>query len=376
MSHNSKPLNPQQLRQRRARIIRETAEDERERKELERVMMMGANTQAGYSLKTSIVILTAVIVTAGCAIQYHNGDYFRRLMKRMNNRSEYPIFQFATRFPPGVVLERDLPRFFRSYSIATPENEAARNAVRKVSRSRFQLKRRAGVIRTVLNGWDEKMVGNLLTRGWCGADFDGAYQRGSQERRDDLLMWCLLATRIAEGYFMESVEMIDTALFLTRKRGMVVRRRKESTPPRSGSGGGDDDNNNNNKYNNHDALSNVYYLHPRTNNTKVDWIPTKTLAWMFSNPEDVLLGGDGSSSPADARDLLQRYLGELVFADGNEDEFLVLEEVCQNSRPSRAIAVNCPDGEEDGAGGGCCYFVLPERYGGNLEPEAEEAEEE
>ena len=342
MSRNSEGPNPHQLRQRRAQIIQDKVNDNRELKELEKVIMMGWNTRTGHSLQTSILIVTAVIVTVGSILHYRNNDYFNRLM---NRRNVYPTFYFGTQYPKGVILERDLPRFFRTYSIATPENEIARKAVQRVCRSRSQLKRRAGIITSVLKAWDESNVHYLLSRGFCGTDFDRAYRQGSQERKDDLLMWCLLATQIVEGYFMESVEMIDTALFLTRKRGMVVQKELGSVP------GGK-------------ALSNAFYLHPRTNTTNVEWIPSKALAWIISNPEDVL------GAPADARYLFQRFLHDLVIAQGNEDDFLVLEEVCQDHRPSRAIAVHCPDG--DGSND-CCYFVVPEKYGGNFESLIEEA---
>lgn len=301
------------------------------------MMIAGFNQRNSRSLQTSIIIVTALVVTVGGALYYNNSDYFHRLL---TGRNAYPTFYFGTQYPPGIILERDLPLMVRTFSIATPENEVARRAVQKVSRSRLQLKKRAGIIRSVLKAWDGSNVQHLLDRGLCGTDFDRAYRGGSQERKEDLVMWCLLATRIVEGYFTEPVEMIDSALFWTRKRGMVVKKR-----PGSVAGG--------------EALSSAYYLHPRTNTTKVEWIPAKALAWIISNPEDVL------GSPADARSLLQRYLYELVIAQGNEDDFLVLDEVCQDRRPSRAISIHCPDGN---GGSDCCYFVLPEKYGGNLQP--------
>jgi hypothetical protein len=156
-------------------------------------------------------------------------------------------------------------------------------------------------------------------------------------------MWCLLATRLVEGFFLESVEMIDTALFLTRNRGMVVKRQSPF--------GTEDD---------HGTLSNAYYLHPRMNNTDIDWIPSKALAMLISSPEDVV--GD----PSEAREMLQRFLYELVIAKGNEENYIVLDEICQQQRPHRAIAVNCPHGGEEGSSG-CCYFVVPERYRGRFE---------
>lgn len=333
-------MNPQQLRQRRARIIRDKIREEDEMKELEKIVLMGRSNNQ-HSLHASIVIVTALIVTLVCVLRYGNyGSYLDGLYRVMGWSKAYPTFLFATQYPKDVILERDLPRFFQTYSIATPENEIARKAVEKISRSRFHLKRRAGIITSILKVWDESNIQLLLNRGLCGPDFEKAYNLGSEVRRNDLLMWCLLATRIAEGYFMDSVEMIDSALFVTRKRGMVVRKPAGSVP------GGD-------------ALSTSYYLHPRTNTTSVSWIPAKALAWITANPEERL------GSPREARDLFRRYLNELVINQGNEEDYLVLDEVCQDDRPPRAIAIDCPVGEDRD----CCYFVLPAKYGGNFEPD-------
>jgi hypothetical protein len=327
-------MNPQQLRRRRARIIQDKIQEEDTMKELENIALTGQTKH--YTIQTVIVIVTALVVFLGTAFRYGQLDGLYRMMGWSN--ALYPTFHLATHYPKDVIMERDLPRFFQTYSIVTPDNEIARKAVEKVIRSRTNLKRRAGSVTSILKVWDEMNIQLLLSRGLCGAEFEKAYNVGSDVRKNDLLMWCLLATRIVEGYFMESVEMIDSALFLTRKRGMVVRKLPGSVP------GGD-------------ALSTSYYLHPRTNNTAVGWIPAKALAWITANPEDRL------GTPKEARYLFRRYLNELVITQGNQEDYLVLDEVCLDERPPRAIAIDCPDGEDKD----CCYFVLPEKYGGDFD---------
>jgi len=279
------------------------------------------------------------VVVVGGIVRYTHPQFFRRLWKRRQT----PAFYFATKYPNNVVLDRDLPRFFHSYSIATPENEFAQKAVQRVIRSRNRLRRGLGETKTILRAWDASNIKSLVKKGICGEDFTIAFRKGSDQRKDDLLMWCLLATRVVEGFFLESVEMIDSALFLTRKRGMVVKKQPQEEA-QDGYG----------------ALSTAYYLQPRMNKTALEWIPSKALAMIISTPEEA---ADG---PSGAREMLERYLYELVVTEGNEDDFLVLEEVCHaDHQPERAIAINCPHGND----GECCYFVLPERYGGRFHQE-------
>jgi hypothetical protein len=135
--------------------------------------------------------------------------------------------------------------------------------------------------------------------------------------------------------------MLDSALHMTRNRGIIVKKL-------GGAGVVEDG---------YVAFSNSFYLHPRMNKTSIEWIPSKILAMVISTPEGVVGG------PAEATEMLQRYLYELVSADDVMDDFIVLEEVCRETRPERAVAIDCPNNEDTS---GCCYFVLPDMYGGNF----------
>ena len=57
--------------------------------------------------------------------------------------------------------------------------------------------------------------------------------------------------------------------------------------------------------------------------------------------------------------MIQRLLYEMVIVQGNEEDFIILEEVCRADRPDRSIAIDSNENAD-------CYFVLPERYGGNF----------
>jgi len=47
-----------------------------------------------------------------------------------------PMRRLMTVYPTTMHINRDLPRFYQSYAIATPDNEEARQAVRKVAEMR------------------------------------------------------------------------------------------------------------------------------------------------------------------------------------------------------------------------------------------------
>eukprot|EP00536_Pseudo-nitzschia_multiseries_P006055 jgi/Psemu1/14334/gm1.14334_g len=352
----------QQLRHRsraqtRSRILKDKQEDTR----VQRIIAGSIVKNQHYSnhlIKTVIVVVTAVLCTFGAVLHRTRPRLFQRFFAKLP-----PPIHLATTYPSGVVLERDLPRFFRQYSIATPDNVHAQEAVRRVLRSRTRLRQRAGSIhnRATVKAWDESNVGHLLKQGICGDDFARAHANlgasagasdpaqaqatASKTARDDLLMWCILASRIAEGFFAESVEMLDSALSLIRNRGIVVRKQKHS--PEDGHGG---------------ALSTSFYLHPRNNDdydASVNWIPMKVLATLIDGSKDDGGIGDGVE---ELHELAERTLYELVVTQGHEKDFLILDEVCQENRPERSIAIDTRDRP------GGCYFVVPEKYGGSFEP--------
>lgn len=326
-----------ELRQRRSRIINETAHQRQEERRVKEYLKQNTGKSSAQFVQLFMVVITALIISVSAVMQYAKPQFFQRLFKRRN----VPPFYLATKYPNSVILDRDLPRFYQTFSIATPDNVDAQEAVRKVIRSRTQLKHRLGNTKAIVKAWDVANIQGLVRRGLCGDDFAQAYERGSDQRKDDLVMWCLVATRIVEGYFHETVEMIDSALFLTRKRGIVVQKSQPAGTDRDGQGS---------------ALSTSFYLHPRHNNTLLEWIPSKTLAMAITTPEEAF------ASPYEAREMLERYLYDLVITQGNEEDYLVLDEICQQERPDRAIGMDCAPGDS----GDCCFFVVPEKYGGRF----------
>ena len=109
----------------------------------------------------------------------------------------------------------------------------------------------------------------------------------------------------------------------------------------------------------HGALSASFYLHPRLNNSSLEWIPSRALAMTISTAEEDKL------DPVVAKETLENYLYELIIQENEGDSFLILDEVCQREQPERAIGVDCSQNGENG-GEECCYFVVPEHYGGRF----------
>jgi hypothetical protein len=329
VSQEQNLMSPSQLRQRRARIIRDKAKEQKEEKVFRDMASKSSSQTSVYMIRLYVVIGTAMVVTIIAALNYSRPSF---LYKR---RKKQPPYYLATMYPPKMIVERDLPRFFRTYSIATPQNKVARMAVRRVASSRKALKTGNGNLQLLLKAWDASNIDHLLQRDICGPDFSQAYHSGSQERQEDLVMWCLLTTRIAEGFFLESVDMIESALIVARRRGMIVK----SSSSDSG-------------------VLNAYYLHPRNlleSNDSMAIVPSKVMIWLLANPEDVL------SNPSESRRMLQEHIYELVSSDEIKGNYMVLEEVCQPDPPKRVIGKQCASNRSD-----CCYFVVPEAEGGRF----------
>lgn len=149
------------------------------------------------------------------------------------------------------------------------------------------------------------------------------------------LAWCLLSVTKTEGYFLNSVELLESPLLLTKGRGIVVR---SAARPFS--------------------LSIDMYLHPRNmtqeggskENANMSILPAQLLARMLDSSE--------SESYAAYREQIEQYFHDIIFSNSNEDNFVVLEEVCpQIERPRRAISKKCEAQS-------CCFIVVPEEYEG------------
>lgn len=170
-----------QLRQRRAHFLQSHAREEREQQQVKKSLRRGSDVSA-YMLKFYIVVGTAIILTLVAVL-----NHIRPKFLFGKPKAGVPPFRFISIYPPGITIESDLPRFFRTYSVATPQNERARMAVIKMVNSRKVLRQRSGSYKTYLKTWDASSASILIERRICGSDFEAVYMASSAERKNDLV---------------------------------------------------------------------------------------------------------------------------------------------------------------------------------------------
>jgi hypothetical protein len=330
-----KHSDPKELRRHRARMLRDKAKESQEKRQIHGSLVKTSEKMSVYFLKLYIVVGTAIIVTL-FAILNHVRPKF--LFGDKTAKKIRP-FRLSSIYPPEIVPDRDLPRFFRTYSIATPDNIDARSAMVKAIHSRKALRQSGATFKVYVRTWDSTDVTLLLDRGVCGDDFGPVYYSSSDERKNDLVMWCFLGEHVAEGFYLNNMEFVDSPLSLTQGKGIVIK--SVASPEKS--------------------LSNSFYLHPRDlmkEEQNMSIIPSKVLTWMLDHPETE------HDTYKEYRQKLSEYLHDLIFdGEGTEDHFMILDEICQPFMPLRTVAKAC---EEDS----CCYIVVPEQYGGFMNEES------
>ena len=321
-------------------MLKEKFQEQKEQEMWQELSRRGLRKGREHMTKTYVVVLSALVVTI-MAILNHTRPAF--LFRR---KTPPPPLSMATLLQPSVIMDRDLPRFFRTFSIATPNNKDARSAVIKVAKSRRALNHGTGNLKVILKAWDQDAIKRLIERNVCGPDFEVAHRLGSQERQNDLLTWCLLTTRIAEGFFQESVEMMSNAFLLNKKRGIVVVKADGSS-----------------------RLSNAFYVHPRLppqdDAAGPALLPEEVLRWLLDHPESSL------ENPVVS---LQEKIHQLVSHEEQRDRYMYLDEICQDvlPTPDRAIARQCVEStssrhDHDLSDGDlCCYFVVRQAEGGTI----------
>mmetsp|Transcript_12336 Transcript_12336/g.29372 ORF Transcript_12336/g.29372 Transcript_12336/m.29372 type:complete len:334 (-) Transcript_12336:318-1319(-) len=333
MSEDSKYVQGK-LRQRRAQFLRSHAREAREKQQMKKSISRTSSNLSAYMLKFYIVVGTAVVLTLAAVLNQTRPKFLFGKQK-----PGVRPFRFTSIYPPGIKIESDLPRFFRTYSIATPQNENARKAVIKMVKSRRVLRQRSGSYKTYLKTWDASSASMLIERQICGRDFESVYMSSSAERKNDLIMWCMMSVTKTEGFFLNSVELLESPLLLTKGRGIVVR---SAAHPSS--------------------LSIDMYLHPRNMTHEADMaiVPAQLLARMMDAPEP--------GSYAAYREEMEQHFHDIVFSDSNEDNYMIFTEICQKDRPNRAISKKCDASS-------CCYFVVPEEYGGFIFEESSSSDD-
>jgi hypothetical protein len=327
----SKDLSSSQLRNRRNQIIRDKAQEDHDHRVFNDHVTHAVTSQSKTLLvRLYVVVGTALIVTVVAGLNQFRPRF-------LFNRKKSRPFYLGTLYPTNVVLERDLPLFFRTFSIATPENKAARLAVKKVAKSRSNLKEPG--TKVILKAWDEFHIRRLMQRNTCGEEFAEAYTLASTnfERQQDLLMWCLLAARVVEGFFSNDVDVMESPIVFKKNRGVIALKPEQ---PR---------------------ISSSFFVVPRSTKeaTMVSMLPYNVFMWVVANDE----------ANYESRDQYQQALEEFIYeqvAIEGMDQFMALDMDCENPDSKRTIARHCKAIAANKDTSRCCEFLLPRSEGGNL----------
>ena len=337
---NQQEATPSQhrLRNRRNQILRDKAQAEREHNVLKEQVRQSRDRSSYMMMRLYIVVGTALMVTIVAGL-YQIRPRFLYPNRNNDPRSDQvrkKAYTFGTLYPSGVILDRDLPRFFRTFAVATPDNELARSAVQKVAKSRKNLKD-AG-LKVVVKAWDDRNVRKYIERNLCGPEFAQAYNlaHDNYERQQDLLMWCLLAARVVEGFFIKDVDIVNSPIIFAKGRGIIG------------------------KWDSEERISSSFFVVPRTMPTdKATLLPLKVFDWVLDNDQAHF------SSRQEYRETMERYIyKELVTTMQSQDEYLTLDVTYSENKSERAIARHCSS--QDMAASACSDFVLPLSEGGNF----------
>ena len=338
----------QRLRNRRNQILRDKAQEEHDHSVLKEQVKQSSDRSSYMMMRLYIVVGTAIIVTIVAGLHQirprflypnrYSNDPTSNNDKSAQIRKK--AYSFGTLYPSGIILDRDLPRFFRTFAIATPENKDARVAVRKVAESRIHLKD-AGV-KVVVKAWDDRNVRRYIERNLCGPEFARAYNlaHDNYERQQDLLMWCLLAARVVEGFFIHDIDIVNSPLVFAKGRGIMG---KIVDEPR---------------------ISSSFFVVPRTMSAdQAMQLPLNVFDWLLDN--------DQAHYPSreEYREKLERFIyDELVTTTQSQDQYLTLDVQCTPTKSERAIARYCPSqaSNMEIQSLDCCDFVMPLSEGGDF----------
>jgi hypothetical protein len=350
----------QQLRSRRSRIDRDQARDRREERQIRKLVAQSSQSTNQYMIRFYLVVGTAIILSILALLQYTRPRF---LYQHLNKQKRPRPYVLGTMYPPAIIQDLDhqeLPRFFQTLSIVTPENVHARHEVARLAHSRTNL-RDATAFSTKVKVWDQSQFQIYLDHHVCGTYFTDMYekarQQGDTDRQLDLAMWCLLTTKMVEGFFLPTIDWVDSPMAFLQQRGMVFPSQTRDQDDQR-------------------RLSTSMYLDPRTPSTlesfdptsRTAMLPSKMLTWILTNEPNHF------ESSQEHRRAMELFLYELVHAEG-DDHFLVLEaHPCQDGQmlqpqkhSKRSMAKECIPSPNGNGEWKCCEFILPESEGGNFE---------
>ena len=223
---STKKKKPISKHQRMLRQMRAQRDMEKEQEETLGAFADGAlKDQILKYLKTMWILVTV----GGLLLYFYAPDLVVKLLfgskPRLVDRS------LMTIYPSKLQVRKSLPLFFQAYSIARPGNRAAREAVKHVAELR-QIGTYPGKYKQkiYLHAWEHADFGrqmrNHSMNELCGEGFKEQYRgspgTSSKKKKDDLLLWCLLANGHHDGFIKFETSEITSQISQGRK-GVAAR---------------------------------------------------------------------------------------------------------------------------------------------------------
>ena len=181
-------------------------------RELEREQQAILGSFADGALKDQIVQhlkKLLLLVTVGVILLYaYAPDFLFKWLFR--SKPKLADRSLMTVYPAELQVRKSLPLFFQAYAIARLGNEAARKAVKHVASLRHVATDPGKYKQKIyLHAWEHmdfvrQMKDQRKMNAYCGEGFREQYKGApgldSKKKRDDLLLWCLLANGHHDGY--------------------------------------------------------------------------------------------------------------------------------------------------------------------------------
>lgn len=204
-----KQKQPPSQQQRMLMQMRAQQELENEQGQVVQAYAGGAFSDQLWKLVRTFLLL---LLVGGGLLYLYAPSLVGKLLRR---KPQLPPRSIISVYPDHVHVKRDLPRFFHEYSLATPQNAAARAAVRHVANDLRPMATNAGSKyqqRISLWPWEVRTFRSQLPTAesldqYCGKGTNVLFET-RPDLHEEIVLWCLLATAHDHGFLRYNVQHV------------------------------------------------------------------------------------------------------------------------------------------------------------------------
>jgi hypothetical protein len=183
---------------------------------MEREQQAAEETQTNGALSSLLVkyvqAMSLVLLMAGVLLYTYAPGLVHKWFSR---KPRLPTRSLLSVYPPHVALRRDLPRFFNQYSLATADNLATRQAVQHAQVLRQGATQAGSIYQQTIHVWPWELAQfrrqfspqQVPMDAYCGAGTEAIFTN-RPELREEILIWCLLATGHDDGMLRFGVQRV------------------------------------------------------------------------------------------------------------------------------------------------------------------------